>query len=289
MINFHKFGFLDVRKMTKLLEESNYWLSRYNPVWLFIWSDLYKPEISFQNDACYIRYLMPGIGMCYYPPIGAKNLKEAMKKIEEDCFENGFDLNLGPADQDMYFDLTKLGYKLYENNELNSYVYLTDDLTYFKNSKAKKNVIAKFEKANKDVFYKKIKKEDFPEILEFINKWQEALIKQDIKDSSYFSKLNMIKKCMDHLYEFDMLAIMIRDEDKLYGIAIGSQINNTISLHTIITLPDIVGSYEVTLSCFAKLAYNYARYINLEECYNNKSIEDLDAYKIEKFYSSFGL
>ena len=65
--------------------------------------------------------------------------------------------------------------------------------------------------------------------------------------------------------------------------------NNTISLHTIITLPDIVGSYEVTLSCFSKLAYNYARYINLEECYNNKSIEDLEAYKIEKFYSSFGL
>lgn len=289
MINFHKFGFLDVRKLSKLFEEENYWLCRYNPIWLFIWSDLYKPEISFQNDACYIRFLMPELGMCYFPPLAAKNLPRAMKEIEKDCYENGFELNIGPVDEKTYHQLIKYGYKLYENNELNSYIYLSDDLTYYKNNKNKKNLCAKFEKSNKDVFYKKIKKEDFPEILEFINKWQESLNNNQYKTDSYFSKLNMIKKCIDHLYEFDMLAILVKNEEKVFGLAIGSQMNNTICLHTIITLPDIVGAYEVTLSCFAKLSYTMTRYLNLEECYNDKNVEDIKPYKIEKYYSSYRL
>ena len=106
MINFHKFGFLDAKKLRDYLLDENYWLCRYNPIWLFVWSDLYKPEIAFTNDFCYIRYLMPEIGMCYYPPIGHGNIKEGIEELKQDAYDNGLDFNLGPVEDLLVFILT---------------------------------------------------------------------------------------------------------------------------------------------------------------------------------------
>ena len=103
MINFHKLGFLDVRKLNSLIENNNYWYHRYNPTWLFIWQDLYKPEIAFTNEFCFIRYLMPDIGICYYAPIG-NDLNKGINIIKEDAKENGFDFYLGPvSEKNAYF------------------------------------------------------------------------------------------------------------------------------------------------------------------------------------------
>ena len=55
MINFHKLGYLDIRKLKAFTDTKNFWLHTYNPNWLFLWSDLYKPEIAFTNEFIFIR------------------------------------------------------------------------------------------------------------------------------------------------------------------------------------------------------------------------------------------
>ena len=88
MINFHKYSFLDCKKLKRYIENDDYWICQYNPIWIFVWSDYYKPEICFRHDFVFIRFMMPDVGMCYYPPLGKGDLKQAIEDMEEDAKEN---------------------------------------------------------------------------------------------------------------------------------------------------------------------------------------------------------
>lgn len=293
MLNFHKYGFLDAKRLIRYFENSNYWLCRYNPIWIFIWSDLYKPEIAFSNDFCYIRYYMPNVGICYYPPLGNGDLLQAIKIIKEDALENGFDFYVGPADESMVNKLEKCKLKLYENRDYDSYVYIIDDFGFpkkTKNKNFKKNCDA-FLNNHPNLLIKRVKKEDFPTLLGFINDWNLS-IKQDEKDNTFFSKLNMIKKCIDHLYEFDLIGIMLIEEDKIYGLGIGSIFGNSTYLHVNISINE-QGANEALLSAYSKMLSTMVRYINLGEDFGIEEVRktkcDYIPYKLEKFYSTFSI
>ena len=49
---------------------------------------------------------------------------------------------------------------------------------------------------------------------------------------------------MEHLYEFDLIGIMLMDEEKIYGVAIGSIYDNVAFLHLNLSLHDINGLKE---------------------------------------------
>lgn len=288
MINFHKYGFLDVKKLLRIILNENIWHSRYNPIWLFIWSDLYKPEIAYDNEFCFIRFLMPDVGMCYYPPLG-ENLKKGFKMIERDAALNGFDLYIAPIYEDLKYKMKEIKYDLLECEQFNNYIFSIDNLAYNITSKSYKQSTLKFEKEHKNTFYRIIKKEDFPNILEFIENWH--LSSNNKRDFSFFSKLNSIKKLMEHLYEFDLFGIMLCDEEKIYGIAIGSTYNNVAFLHLNLTLDDVLGAKEELLMCFCKCLAPKAKFINLEESINNvnkiKELDEIKPFSVEKFYANF--
>lgn len=290
MINFHKYGFLDVKRLKRILEGKSYWLCRYNPVWLFIWSDLYKPEIAFDGDLCFIRYLMPEIGICYYPPIGTGNTAEGLKKIRLDCEEHGYELNLAPFSEDMLHSYAALGYELKEIEGFQSYIYACADLAYPKHKK-RIGSLKKFEHEHKNAVYRKIRKEDFPRILEFIEKWNQQ--DRTMQGNLYFAGLNSVKHLIEHLYEFDLLSVMLCEEEKIYGIAIASCMDNMVYTHLYMALPDIVGAREFLLLCLSKEAMRYARYLNLEEDRHFPEIRtflmNCKPLKLERFYSTFRL
>ncbi len=291
MINFHKYGFLDAKKLLKIIENESFWICRYNPIWLFIWSDYYKPEIAFDNDFCFIRFLMPDVGICYYPPLGSGDLKLAFKKIEEDCKEKGYDFNIAPIDERDKDKIIELGVSLKENDYFQSYIYSCESMAFLNKNKAKKVALKKFEHMHKKSYYRSIKKEDFPQILEFIEKWRASC--EYLKDNMYYAKLNSIRKLMEHLYEYDLVGIMLMEDNQIYGVAIGSIIGNMAYLHLNLYLDEPIGSKEELLMCFAKEAFRRARYLNLEEDLNIECIKnELLSYsplKLEKFYSTFRL
>lgn len=291
MINFHKFGFLDTKKLQRYVENANFWICRFNPIWLFIWSDYYKPEIAYDNEFCFIRFLMPQIGMCYYPPLGNGSLEKGLKIIKEDCRENGFDFYISPIDERMVNAFIDLKYEIKENNGFESYIYSLEDVAFFKKNKAKKNLLKKFEHNHKNAYYRPIKKEDFPAILEFIELWRTTT--NMLKDNMYYAKLNSIKRLMEHLYEYELLGIMLCEEEKIYGVIVGSIIGNMAYVHLNLTLDEPVGSKEELLICFAKVALLKARFLNLEEDLEieamKKELMEYKPLKLEKFYSTFRL
>lgn len=294
MINFHKLGYLDVRKLKSFTDSKNFWLHTYNPHWLFLWQDLYKPEIAFTNEFIFIRFLMPDIGICYYPPLGDGNMEKGIIMMQDDAKENGYDFYVAPISEEYKFAFLKLGLKIHENEQFNSYIYQAVDLSIYSNSKLKKKKQAadEFNRLYKNSFVKMINKDEFPQVLEFMNDWN-AKVQTDDSNSSFFSKLNMIKQAMEHLYELDIIALEISDGEKIIGIIIGTLMNNEGCVHLMITMPGIKGAEEELLSSFARTVQAAVRYINLESDNGSKEIrknkESYNPSRQEKFYATFSL
>ena len=101
----------------------------------------------------------------------------------------------------------------------------------------------------------------------------------------------MVKKCIEHLYELDLISLILKDEERIYGFCIGSEMDNVVSLHLLIVDEEVPGAKEELISSFAKLASTKAKYLNLEETLGIK--EDImlkEGYfplEREKFYATF--
>ena len=293
MINFHKYGFLDVKKLRKYIENKHYWIARYNPYWLFVNAHKYRPEIAYDNDFCYIRYNMPNVGICYYPPLGDGNIIKGFRNIADDCGEKEIELNFGPTTEEVAKKLNELNFEMKLNDNFKSYIYSTEDLAFMKNLKKPLKNIKLFELMHKEkeLCYRKIKKEDFPNILEFVENWRTT---QDIFDNvEFIEKLNVIKQLIDHLYEFEFKSIILYDEEKIYGVSIASLIDNMAFIHLHIALEKEIGAYEELTMCMAKELALHARYINFEEDFNKEKIknrfEELKPLAEEGFYATFRL
>ena len=293
MINFHNFGFLDCKKLKTRLEDSNTFLSYYNPIWLFLWSDLYRPEICFGNEFIFIRITIPNLGKCYYPPIPVMGGDLAMTVVEMELEASslGFDFYIGPVLDENKRKYKNLGINLYPNKYLSNYVYTAFDLTLTNNRYRKQRRCAEvFRKKHKNIFYKLMKKEDFPSVLEFISNYRmENNI--DNRDLSFYPKLNMIKKCFEHLYELDLLGMILMDEEKIYGFIIGSIMDNCTYIHVKMCLKDF-GANEELISQFARYAQAKTKYIAID-CVNKeeeeKYYESLFPQRIENFNGSFNI
>lgn len=295
MINFHKYGFLDVKKLKKYIENNHYWICRYNPYWLFVNAHKYRPEIAYDNDYCYIRFNMPKIGLCYYPPLALDNMNihKGLRNILDDAGELEIPLNFAPVNEETAKILTELNFEMLLNDSFPSYIYSSIDLAYMKNNKKALKEAKIFEAMHKsnEVCYRKIKKEDFPNILEFVEDWRQS--QKTFDNVEFIEKLNVIKQLIDHLYEFEFKSVILYDENQIYGVSIASIIDNMAYVHLHIALENVEGAYEVlTMSMAKELAIN-ARYINFEEDFKKKDIkkrfDDLNPLSKECFYATFRL
>jgi hypothetical protein len=238
--------------------------------------------------------MMPDVGMCYDPPFSKGDLKKAMKDVEEDARERGFDFYLAPVPDSMVNPISKFSDKHYENRDFDTYICSSDALSFFKEKeyKEKRKLCEKFEKQHRDAVYKPIKKDDFGLILEFITDWNQ--VHKDQYNTPYFYKqLNMIKKCMDHLYELDLFGIILMDEKKVYGVAIASLVGNVATLYVNLALDSVPGASEDLMQCFARTTSLRARYISLEMDSGNeeerKKKSSYKPFKLEKYFSTFNL
>ncbi len=293
MINFHKYGYLDIKKLSQFYVNRSIKLTSYNPIWLFLWSDVYHPEIAFKNNMCYIRINVPGVGITYFPPIGDElNTHDALNEIFDDAKEQGIDFNMGPVDDTMYYKILGQKINLIELKKYESYTYLNDDIAFMKPSKVKKakKKYDSFNRHYKNAYFKRMEKEDFNSILEFINTWNMTLNTSSI-DSEYYSLLNMLKSSMEHMYELDLIGIILMNDEKIFGYAIGSIFGNTAYIYQLIS-DDTDGAKEMLVSSFAKTCGIASRYLELDfnhgDSIDEKFKEELNPIGIEKYYATYG-
>lgn len=290
MINFRKIGFLDVNKFNRYIQDEHYWLVDYNPICLFIWSDYYKTEVAFDNEFVYVRLYVPKVGICYLPPLGKGDFKNAIHNIESDALENGLDVVFTCIDDINKEKLEKLGYKVYESEADFNYIYSANELSFFegKKFKAKRNLVNKFEKLYPNVIYRKIKKEDLSRIIEFVEDWRISNNRQ--LDDAYYIQLQVIKKMIEYLYELNIVGVMLEDGEKIYGIALGSVVGNMAYEHIELALSECKGAYQEVLQCFARVVGLKCRYINREEDLGIEALREsklsYNPIKLEKFYTT---
>lgn len=292
MINFHKYGYFDIKKLSNFLSNKSIKLTAYNPYWLFLWSDVFHPEIAFKNDICYIRVSIPDVGISYYPPIGEDvSYLDAIKEIEDDARESGIDFNIGPVDDTLYYKILGQKINLIEYKKYESYTYLNDDIAFMKPSKVKKakKKYDSFNRSHKNSYFKRMEKEDFNSILEFINTWN--METNNGLDSEYYQILNMLKLSMEHMYELDLIGIILMDDTTIYGYAIGGLFGNTAYIYQLISL-DTDGIKETLVSSFAKTCGIASRYLELDynhgDSIDDKLKESLNPISVEKYYATYG-
>ena len=157
-------------------------------------------------------------------------------------------------------------------------------------NKALKKIVQENKEIYNNLFFKLVKKEDFPQILMFLNDWYLSESK-DPNNVNFYTRLNMVKKCMEHLYELDIFGIIMQNEEKIYGLALGSIFKNTAYLHMVINYDNVDGLNEILTSTFAQAVSGKARYVNIEENINRKETgkSTVKPIKIEGFYSTFQL
>ena len=293
MINFHKYGYLDIKKLAQFFDNKSIKLMSFNPIWLYLWSDIYHPEIAFKGNSCYIRINVENVGLSYFPPLGDEvSMYDAILEIQENAKEDGIDFNMGPVDESYYFKVLNQKINLVECKKLESYTYLCDDIAFMKPSKVKKakKRYDKFNKLYKNTYLKNIGKEDFTVLLEFINNWN--MTSSNLSDKEYYSMLNVLKASIEHLYELNLIGNILMDDEKIYGYVIGSIFGNTAYIYQVVC-DDIEGLKETLISSFAKTCGIAARYLELDsngyDSLDLKTKIDLNPFAIEKFYSTYNI
>ena len=280
MLNFRNIGYLDIARYAKKLDK-NYYISFYNPVYLFIWKDLYKTNIYFHDDEVYFKIYLEDLGFSYFSPFN-KNVKFFLTEGDKDAKEEGIDFNIGPITTDELYSYKLSNVDLIENKIYNSYLYKVEE---FANLKRKYLKICKlYEKLNKGYYFKFIEREDFNNILLYLAD------KIKPTDKNYFPLLNMLKVSFEHLYELKIEGYMLIDSNNhIKGFLLSSFNNKTVFIHTCFydTFDDLI----ILLNFYAKKVRNVVTYMNIEEESINYLL-DKDGVvkpKIEKFYAKYNL
>ena len=131
---------------------------------------------------------------------------------------------------------------------------------------------------------------DFPKMLEFIENWRTT--QSTFKDKLFFDKLASIKVLMEHLYEFEMPALILKQDDEILGFALGGIYANTCTIYSLLA-DEKIGAYDYLLQIFAKKCINGAKYISIEADQGDEErrdkLEKLLPLKLEKFYATFSI
>ncbi len=257
MINFHKFTFFDIKRLQHLLDGKNYWFNELNPVKIFLSSINNSMEISFSNDACYIRIFIDDIGYCYYPPICSVNkITEALDNIKLDAREKEIDYQLIYLSEEELFNYQKYNYDLFEY--IGNYIYLSDELASYKSFSKRhyKRKINEFSKMHPDIYPKKLVKEDLNDVILFLDQ-----LSKNKNSKEYFDLINYTKNLIEHLYELELKGLIFRGEKEIYGIIVCSEIGNLYDVNYLVTVD---GAKEIVIAEFAKLVMNKTKYISLE-------------------------
>ena len=281
MLNFRNVSYLDIIRYAKLLDD-NYYLSFYNPVYLFIYKDYLKTNIYFHDDNVFFKIYLNDFGFTYFSPLN-KDVKSFIEELKLDAKNDGVDPNLGPVSENDLFKYQKEGIELKENSLFNSYIYKIDDFILLKKKYKKQEKL--YSKINKDYYFRFVKREDLNIILEFLS------VNLDSKDKSYFPTLNMLKVAFEHLYELQIEGYILFDKDNhIKSILLSSFSKKVAFIHKIFY--ESFDDFLVLMSFFAKKCGNVLKYINIEEESINYLLKEDKVIKplfIEKYYAKYNL
>ncbi len=237
---------------------------------MFIWKNIYKSEICFENGFLFRR----GVGaerFKYRFPLGGGDIFAALSAIEKDAGEAGRLPEFVGLTEDHCGVIEKaypgVRYMFEKKPDWADYIYRASDLAELTGKKyhAKRNFINRFQQQYEGRYtLAEIRRDEFPEILEFTRIWCEK--NGCIHDMDLSRELCAVKTAFSYYEALGLVGLCLRLDGKVIAYTLASRlIKGVADVHFEKADSDIDGSYAVINNALARhLAKEYV-YINREE------------------------
>ncbi len=250
------------------LKPQTYITCEYSFTTLFMWQHYYN-TCYYQKDnfLCLLGYLngeyfsmLPLIkGDDYSYPLECakdffkdKKQKITFKGIPEDYLEKFT----------KYIDFP---YEVTTNPNENDYIYNADNFKFYKGKKLhkKRNNLNRFVKEYEGRYeYKRITKNDYSQVYEFLEKWKSNKIMDDSLKNEVFGT----KKLLLHYHDLDFSLAGVYIDGVLEGFTIGNLLNNDYLIIQVEKAnPEIRGLYQYLSQQFVLQEFPEVKYINRQE------------------------
>lgn len=151
----------------------------------------------------------------------------------------------------------------YQNFNDLCYTYNIDDFIRNRVYNKKKKAFLK----DKDYNIKVLKKEDFKDVLLFVQEYYESIGK--LNEKEYFDMLIKLKFSFEHLYELEIDAVAIFKKDKLLGFYLAYNYNSYYIIEALLPFKEIeIPLFDKALIMAAKNKKNVVLFKKIEEIIN---------------------
>jgi len=236
------------------------------------WRFLYDSEFAIDEDFLFIRFYMDKKNKrhrCYMIPIGNGDLKQAIKKIENEAEENKHSLcifGITPPSKEKIENMLPNFFTFKAERNYFDYIYLREDLSALKGKKfqPKRNHINKFKK-NYAFTYTPITPDMVTECLALEQKWMLSNHSEKDAESINFENRSMVF-ALNNFNALDLTGGAIIVENEMVAFTYGSPINHyTFGIHVEKADIRFDGIFSVINQEFAARLPEQYLYINREE------------------------
>ncbi len=236
---------------------------------LCAYSFLYQGEYCLYEDTLLSRiHFEYNKQICYYMPMGPKDLKHILNLLIDDSKINDYQLNIVIESPDALDNIIPNQFDVISMRDMYDYLYLRSDLAELKGKKyqPKRNHINQFCNLYKYTF-KQLNNSDKASCLAMLKRWRE----QEMNISPSFKRdYDDEQQVIEYLFDnFDALHIFggaIIVDDKVVAFSLGSAINNfTFDTHIEKADRDYIGAYALINKEIATNLDTHFQYINREE------------------------
>ena len=265
-LKFHSPLIEDKDWVTELLSKSQYQGCEYSFGNIFIWSPIYKNNISRYKDFFLSKNVTDS--PAYSFPAGEGDFKEVIGVLMDDAEKCGHSFKM--------FGLTKKTagfldslmpdmFDFHPYREGFDYIYNSEDLINLSGRKyhSKRNHISNFEN-DYNWTYEDINKENICDCFAMNVLWEnENRLKNP---EGIDNELVAVKRAFSNYFELGFKGGMIKADGKVVSYTLGEQLNNnTFCLHIEKAFSDMNGGYAMINREFAKHNLSGYEYVNREE------------------------
>ena len=231
----------------------------------YMWRDDFKIDYAFVGKTLIMKETCADYENAFYFPIG-DDVDGAFSEIEEYCKKTGITLKFCCIDNrhvgffaDRYRDIS-----IYNLRDWSDYIYDAEKFKTYSGKKfsGQRNHVNKFKKLYPGYVFAAVKKDDFPEIYEFLKEYEKT---SSFTMWSAFEEEKKVYDLVEHMFELGLVGGVIRINGRIAALSVGEKVGDTLVVHVEKALTRYEGIYPAMASEFAKAFACGVKYINREE------------------------
>ena len=262
-MNFEKITKYNLKSLYPWLYQCDYGLCDYAPMVLLLWSEYYDYRFAIEEEGLFLSMTKEG-KTHFLLPI-AKDLRGALKRLEEHCRKQNLQLSLVAVPESCRdYVGSVLGARVEEMEEGDfDYAYRSADLSALSGRRynGQRNHLNRFRREHPNAEIRPLRREDRAQLREFLAQYRGAG-----GNETFLYDRRAVAEFVENFDGFDFLGAVVVCDEKIVGLAFGDVVGDTLFVHVEKFLRGISGLGETLNNGFVRL---FARagvdWVNREE------------------------